>query len=66
MIIDKHRGVKIDKTFSDKHPEIFKFFDSKNIDIEVSDDFIGLRDFLTSLPKEDYPYNFDENFQENM
>ena len=25
-IIDNHKSVKIDKTFEDKHPEMFKFF----------------------------------------
>ena len=33
-IIDKHAGVKIDKTFSDKHVEMFDFFDNKGIDVE--------------------------------
>tara|TARA_B100001094_G_scaffold325973_1_gene381283 strand:- start:43 stop:738 length:696 start_codon:yes stop_codon:yes gene_type:complete len=61
-IIDNHKSVKIDKTFEDKHPEMFKFFNDKNIDVEVSDDFKGLKTFLTSLPKEDYPYNFDNFF----
>tara|TARA_E500000081_G_C6086254_1_gene330416 strand:+ start:511 stop:1212 length:702 start_codon:yes stop_codon:yes gene_type:complete len=61
-IIDNHKSVKIDKSFEDKHPEMFKFFNDRNIDVEVSDDFIGLKTFLTSLPKEDYPYNYDEFF----
>lgn len=61
-IIDNHKSVKIDKSFEDKHPEMFKFFNDRNIDVEVSDDFKGLKTFLTSLPKEDYPYNYDEFF----
>ena len=61
-IIDNHQAVKIDKTFEYNHPEMFKFFNDKNIDVEVSDDFKGLKTFLTSLPKEDYPYNFDNFF----
>ena len=61
-IIDNHKEVKIDKAFEDKHPEMFKFFNDRNIDVEVSDDFLGLKTFLTSLPKEDYPYNYDELF----
>ena len=61
-IRDSHKGVKIDKTFEDRHPEMFKFFNDKNIDVEVSDDFKQLKTFLTSLPKEDYPYNFDGYF----
>ena len=61
-IIDNHKGIKIDKAFEDRHPEMFKFFNDKNIDVEVSDDFRELKTFLTSLPKEDYPYNFDGYF----
>ena len=61
-IIDNHKAVKIDKSFEDKHPGMFKFFNDRNIDVEVSDDFRGLKTFLTSLPKEDYPYNYDEFF----
>ena len=48
-IIDNHKGVKIDKTFEDRHPEMFKFFNDNNIDVEVSDDFKQLKTFLTSL-----------------
>ena len=29
-IIDKHAGVKIDKAFSDKHVEMFAFFDDNS------------------------------------
>jgi hypothetical protein len=61
-IIDNHKSVKIDKAFEDKHSEMFKFFNDKNIDVEVSDDFRRLKTFLTSLPKKDYPYNYDEFF----
>ena len=64
-IIDNHKGVKLDKTFGDNHPEMFKFFNDRSIDVEVSDDFKGLETFLTSLPKEDYPYNFDGYFDPN-
>ena len=38
-IIDNHKTVKIDKSFTDNHPEMFAFFDSKGIDVDVSDDF---------------------------
>ena len=61
-IIDNHKTVKIDKTFTDEHSEMFAFFDSKGIDVDVSDDFNSFRTFLEGLSKEDYPYNYDESF----
>ena len=65
-IIDNHKSVKIDKSFEDKHPEMFKFFNDRNIDVEVNDDFIGFENFLKSLSKEQYPYQFDEFFSQSM
>ena len=65
-IIDNHKSVKIDKTFEDKHPEMFKFFNDRNIDVEVSDNFVDFEKFLTGLDKEQYPYNYDEFFNETM
>ena len=62
-IIDKHAGVKIDKAFSDKHVEMFAFFDSKGIDVEVSDNFKDFQHFLTHLSPDDYPYRFDVSFE---
>jgi len=65
-IIDNHKSVKIDKSFEDKHPEMFKFFNDKNLDVEVSDDFKGLKTLLTSLSKDDYPYLYDGYFDEDV
>ena len=65
-IIDNHKSVKIDKTFEDKHPEMFKFFNDRNIDVEVSDNFVDFEKFLTGLDKKQYPYNYDEFFNETM
>ena len=65
-IIDNHKGIKIDKSFSDKHIEMFSFFDKKGIDVEVSDDFKGLKTFLMSLPKDDYPYSYDGFFDPDL
>ena len=61
-IIDNHKTVKIDKSFTDNHPEMFAFFDSKGIDVDVSDDFDSFQTFLEGLSKEEYPYNYDETF----
>jgi hypothetical protein len=62
-IIDNHKSVKITKAFSDEHVEMFGFFDKHGIDVEVSDDLVAFRDFLTSLPADDYPYSFDPSFE---
>jgi hypothetical protein len=61
-IIDNHKTVKIDKSFTDNHSEMFAFFDSKGIDVDVCDDFNSFRTFLEGLSKEDYPYNYDGSF----
>ena len=63
-IIDNHKTVKIDKSFTDNHPEMFAFFDSKGIDVDVSDDFDSFQTFLEGLSKEEYPYNYDEITEE--
>ena len=55
-IIDNHKSLKIDQAFSDKHVEMFAFFDSKGIDVEVSDNFKDFKHFLTHLSADDYPY----------
>jgi hypothetical protein len=65
-IIDNHKSVKIDQTFKDRHSEMFKFFNDRNLDVEVSDDFKGLKTFLTSLQKEDYPYTYDGYFDPDI
>lgn len=65
-IIDNHKSVKIDKSFEDKHPEMFKFFNDRNLDVEVNDDFKGLKTFLTSLSKDDYPYLYDGYFDSDI
>ena len=64
-IIDNHKSVKIDQAFSDKHVEMFAFFNNKGIDVELSDNFKEFQNFLSHLPYEDYPYNFDESFMEH-
>ena len=61
-IIDNHKEVKIDRLFTDKHSEMFAFFDTQNIDVEVSDDFESFQAFLEGLSDEDYPYNYDMTF----
>ena len=64
-IIDNHKQVKIDKAFSDKHVEMFAFFDSKGIDVEVSDNFKDFQHFLTHLSPDDYPYRYDISFNDD-
>ena len=62
-IIDNHKSLKIDQAFSDKHVEMFAFFDSKGIDLEVSDNFKDFQHFLTHLSADDYPYSYDPTFE---
>ena len=63
-IFNKHREINLDATFENNHKELFKVFSDNNLDVEISDDFNGLKFFLTSLSKEEYPYNFDVAFNE--
>ena len=65
-IIDKHKHVKIDKEFSDKHVALFAYLDKQGIDVEVSDNFEEFNAFIGQLPKSDYPYNPDEFFGGSM
>ena len=54
-IIDNHKGVKIDKTFEDRHPEMFKFFNDKNID-HISDSINKFQSKLNSYKKDIQAY----------
>ena len=52
-IIDNHKSVKIDKSFEDKHPEMFKFFNdapaSKSVFIKESGSTTWSAFFLSTL-----------------
>jgi len=61
-IINNHNKIKLDADFQEKHKELFKVFSDNNLDVEINGDFSGLKSFLTSLSKDDYPYEFDGTF----
>ncbi len=61
-ILDNHTTLKLDKTFTDEHSDLFAWFDSKGVDVDVGEDFVSFKTFLEGLSKEDYPYNYDEWF----
>ena len=61
-IINKHSKINLDTNFEEKHKELFKVFSDNNLDVEINGDFSGLKSFLTSLSKDDYPYDFDGTF----
>ena len=52
-IINKHSKINLDADFQEKHKELFKVFSDNNLDVEINDDFEGLKSYLTSLPKDD-------------
>ena len=62
-VINKHSKINLDTNFEEKHKELFKVFSDNNLDVEINDDFEGLKSHLTSLPKDDYPYEFDGTFK---
>jgi hypothetical protein len=61
-IINNHNKIKLDANFQEKHKELFKVFSDNNLDVEINDNIAGLKSTLTSLPKSDYPYDFDGTF----
>tara|TARA_B100000965_G_scaffold104239_1_gene85816 strand:- start:1258 stop:1926 length:669 start_codon:yes stop_codon:yes gene_type:complete len=61
-IINNHSKINLDATFQEKHKELFKIFSDNNLDVEINADFGLLRKTLTSLTKDDYPYNYDPSF----
>jgi hypothetical protein len=65
-IIDNHQKVKLDKTFTDKHSDMFAFFDREGVDVDVCEDFVPFQTFINSLSKEDYPYTYDDNFSPDI
>jgi len=57
-IINNHpiRKIEVDNTNS----YLFNYLDTQNLDLEVHNDWSGLKNLLTS--KDDYPYSFDPCF----
>ena len=61
-IINNNQRVQLDESFQAKHETLLNFFSNNELDIEISNDFVGLKTHLTSLSKEEYPYDFDQAF----
>ena len=50
-IINNHSSINLDANFQGKHTELLQYFYNKGMNIEINDDFAGLKTFLTSLYK---------------
>ena len=62
-IINNHSKINLDASFQSNHTELFKVFSNNDLDVEINEDFDGLKTFLESIPKDDYPYRFDVSFK---
>ena len=62
-ITNNHEFYVLDTVFQNKHKEIFDFFNNQGVDVEINQDFAGLKTILTSKDKDDYPYGFDAAFE---
>ena len=47
-VINNHSSISLDANFQGKHTELLQYFFNQGLNIEVSDDFAGLKTFLTS------------------
>ena len=65
-ITNNHTYFVLDTVFQNKHKELFDFFDGQGADIEINEDFAGLKTLLLSKDKDDYPYDFDPAFESNL
>ena len=65
-INNNHEFYFLDSAYQEKHKELFAFFENLGIDIEINQDFAGLKTLLTSKEKDDYPYDFDTAFETKM
>ena len=65
-IKNNHEFYPLDSIYREKHKELFDFFDSQGVDVEINQDFSGLKTLLLSKDKDDYPYDFDPAFESNL
>ena len=65
-INNNHEFYALDTAYQEKHKEIFDFFESQGVDVEINQDFAGLKTLLLSKDKDDYPYDFDSAFESNL
>ena len=65
-IINNHEFYPLDSVYQEKHKELFAFFENLGVDIEINQDFTGLKTLLLSKDTDDYPYDFDPAFETKM
>ena len=65
-ITNNHTYFVLDTVFQNRHKELFDFFEGQGADIEINEDFAGLKTILTSKDKDDYPYDFDPAFETKL
>ena len=65
-IKNNHEFYPLDSAYQEKHKELFAFFENLGVDIEINQDFTGLKTLLLSKDKDDYPYDFDPAFETKM
>ena len=62
MILNNHSKFALGESFLNKHQKLIDVFKKNNLTLEISEDLNSLKTLLTSLSKEEYPYDFDEFF----
>ena len=62
MILQNHSKIKLTESFLNKHQKLIDIFKRNNLTLEISEDLDSLKTIITSLSKEEYPYDFDEFF----
>ena len=62
MILQNHSKIKLTESFLNKHQKLIDVFERNNLTLEISEDLDSLKNIITSLSKEEYPYDFDEFF----
>ena len=62
MILNNHSKFALGESFLNKHQKLIDVFKRNNLTLEISEDLNSLKTLLTSLSKEEYPYDFDEFF----
>ena len=62
MILQNHSKIKLTESFLNKHQKLIDVFEKNNLTLEISENLDSLKTIITSLSKEEYPYDFDEFF----
>tara|TARA_Y200000002_G_scaffold7864_1_gene6579 strand:- start:97 stop:765 length:669 start_codon:yes stop_codon:yes gene_type:complete len=65
-VINNHKFYFLDTAYQEKHKELFTFIYNQGLNVEINEDFTGLKTLLLSKEKDDYPYNFDAAFESEL